>query len=112
MLSVLVAVVMVMSAAVAFAQEGVQVDVVHLKNGSIVRCTLGEYVACKTMKIKTTDVSLFVYSADEVDRVEREFGEQKSKSKAAESKGQTSEAHATSVSSRKKRLNVFLGVSV
>lgn len=68
-----IAAVLTLGAAVAFAQEGTPIDVVYLKNGSVVRGTLVEYAAGKGVKIKTADGSIFVYAEAEVERVAKEF---------------------------------------
>ncbi|MBK6409312.1 MAG: hypothetical protein IPF78_06355 [Flavobacteriales bacterium] len=48
------------------------VDVVELKNGSILRGTIIEQVPSESLKLKTADGSVFVYPMDEVARITRE----------------------------------------
>ena len=54
----------------ALAQE--TQDVVYLKNGSIVRGMVIEQVPGKSLKIKTSDGSIFVYTMDEVEKITKE----------------------------------------
>lgn len=68
-----IAAVLTLGATVAFAQEGTPIDVVYLKNGSVVRGMLMEYTKGKEVKIKTVDGSVFVFTAAEVERVAKEF---------------------------------------
>lgn len=68
-----IAAVLTLGATVAFAQEGTPIDVVYLKNGSVVRGLLMEYTKGKEVKIKTVDGSVFVFTAAEVERVAKEF---------------------------------------
>jgi len=55
--------------ATLFAQQR---DVIHLKNGSVVRGIITEQVPGVSFKIETGDGSIFVYSADEVERITKE----------------------------------------
>ncbi len=48
------------------------IDIVELKNGSVIRGTIVEQVVGETIKIKTYDGSLFVYRMDEVARITKE----------------------------------------
>jgi hypothetical protein len=48
------------------------VDVLYLKNGSIIRGTITEMVPNKTIKIKMADGSLFVYKMEEVEKFVKE----------------------------------------
>lgn len=48
------------------------IDVVYLKNGSIIRGTLQEFDAEKDIKISTADGSVFVYPASDVLRMEKD----------------------------------------
>lgn len=48
------------------------IDVVELKNGSVIRGTIVEQVMGESIKIKTYDGSLFVYRMDEVVRISKE----------------------------------------
>jgi hypothetical protein len=57
---------------VSFAQER-QVDVIYLKNGSVIKGAVIELVPDKQVKIRTADGSLFVFQMSEVDRIEKEY---------------------------------------
>jgi len=59
------------SVTVAFAQAGKQ-DVLYLKNGSIIRGTIIEFIPDKTVKIQTADSSLFVFSSLDVEKILKE----------------------------------------
>lgn len=48
------------------------IDLVELKNGSVIRGTIVEQVVGETIKIKTSDGSLFVYRMEEVARIRKE----------------------------------------
>lgn len=54
-----------------FSQEQMQ-DVVYLKNGSIIRGIIIEQVPNKSLKIRTKDGNVFVYSINEVERITKE----------------------------------------
>ena len=54
-----------------FAQQNFR-DVIYLKNGSIIRGIITEQVPNVSYKIETADGSVFVYSADEVDKIAKE----------------------------------------
>ncbi len=47
-------------------------DVIYLKNGSVIKGDIVEQVPGKSLKIKTSDGSLFVCSFDEVERITKE----------------------------------------
>ena len=47
-------------------------DVVHLKNGSIIKGTIIELIPNATVKIQTADGSLFVYTMSEIEKIEKE----------------------------------------
>lgn len=47
-------------------------DVVYLKNGSIVRGTILEQIPGQSLKIQTTDNSLFIFTMEEIMKVTRE----------------------------------------
>ncbi len=59
------------SVTIAFAQSSKQ-DVLYLKNGSIIRGTIIEFIPDKTVKIQTADSSLFVFSSLEVEKIQKE----------------------------------------
>lgn len=52
-----------------------QVDVVTLKNGSIIKGTIIEQVPGESLKIETADGSLFVFKMAEVERISKEKAE-------------------------------------
>lgn len=52
--------------------QKVQEDVVYLKNGSIIRGTIVEQVMGVSVKIQTADNSLWVFKAEEVEKITRE----------------------------------------
>jgi len=54
----------------AFAQE--MMDVVYLKNGSVIRGTILELVPEVSVKIETKDGSVFVFNMTEVEKIARE----------------------------------------
>ncbi len=53
-----------------------QKDVLYLKNGSIIKGTITEMNPSTGLKIKTADGSLFVFSMDEVEKMEKETVEE------------------------------------
>lgn len=53
-----------------FAQD--YVDIVHLKNGSVIRGLIIEQVPGESLKIQTADGSVFVYPIDEVAKMTKE----------------------------------------
>ena len=55
----------------SFAQTSLQ-DVVYLKNGSIIRGDIVEYTPTDTVKIMTTDGSVFVYDFAQVEKFAKE----------------------------------------
>lgn len=55
----------------AFAQN--YEDVVHLKNGSIIKGTIVEQVPNESLKIQTREGNLFVYKMDEVQKMAKEI---------------------------------------
>ena len=57
----------------AFAQQMQQMeDVIHLKNGGLVRGTIIEQVPGESMKIQTRDGNIFVYTNDEIAKITKE----------------------------------------
>jgi len=48
------------------------VDVVHLKNGSIIKGIVTEIIPSETVKIETADGSIFVYQFDEIQSITKE----------------------------------------
>ncbi len=63
----------------AFAQlasaQTIRKDVVYLKNGSIIKGTILEMIPNGTLKIETTDGSIFIYKLEEVEKTTKEEGE-------------------------------------
>jgi hypothetical protein len=57
--------------AAASAQQ--YVDIVHLKNGSVIRGVITEQVPGESLKIQTADGSVFVYAIDEVAKMTKEI---------------------------------------
>jgi len=47
-------------------------DVVHLKNGSVIKGSILEMIPEKTIKIQTTDGNIFVYNMSEVEKISKE----------------------------------------
>ena len=70
MKKILLTMVFVLTATVLLAQN--LQDVVHLRNGSIIRGTIIEQVPNQSLTIETADGSLFVLAIDEVERITRE----------------------------------------
>ena len=101
--------VLTLGAIVTFAQDGKSIDVVYLKNGSVVRGTLVEYAAGKGVKIKTADGSIFVYAEAEVERVAREFVKEEKREAVAES---NEELQVQNVSTRKKGFHAFFEAAI
>ena len=54
----------------SFAQT--VVDVVYLKNGSVIRGTIVEQVPGESLKVQTANGSIFVYTLDEVEKMTKE----------------------------------------
>ena len=54
----------------AFAQQ--MEDVVHLKNGGLIRGTIIEQIPGESLKIKTRDGNVFVYTMDEIAKISKE----------------------------------------
>jgi len=55
-------------------------EVVYLKNGSIIRGVIIEQVPNSSLKIQTSDGSIFAYSIDEVEKITKEVTTSKSRS--------------------------------
>lgn len=55
----------------SFSQEFLQ-EVVYLKNGSIIRGVIIEQVPNESLKIKTSDGSIFVYTIPEIQKITKE----------------------------------------
>ena len=54
-----------------FAQQSME-DVIHLKNGRIVRGTISERIPGESLKIQTPDGNVFVYTMEEVTKTSKE----------------------------------------
>jgi hypothetical protein len=63
--------ILTVSVQAVFAQRGM-VEVVHLKNGSVIRGTVIEEVPNKSVKIQTADGSVFVYRMNEIEKLTKE----------------------------------------
>jgi hypothetical protein len=63
--------IIIISTTLLFAKANYQ-DVVYLKNGSIIRGTIVEQIPEKTIKIRTGDNNVFVYSISEVEKKTKE----------------------------------------
>ncbi|PRY99741.1 outer membrane beta-barrel protein [Marinilabilia salmonicolor] len=57
----------------SFSQNNFR-DVVHLKNGSIIKGNVTEIIPDKHIKIATADGSIFVYEMSEIDKMSKEEG--------------------------------------
>lgn len=60
----------------ALASMAVAQDVVYLKNGSIIKGSVLEIVPEQSLKIQTSDGSIFVYQMNEVERIQRDANKQ------------------------------------
>lgn len=54
----------------AYSQE--YLDVVYLKNGSIIKGNIVELIPNESVKLKTADGSLFVFTMDEIEKIDKE----------------------------------------
>lgn len=52
----------------AFAQSN---DIVHLKNGSVIKCIILEQIPGESVRIKTSDGSIYVYLQSEIHKIEK-----------------------------------------
>ena len=59
-----------------FAQNTGLQDVIHLKNGSVIRGTIIEQVPGESIKIETRDGNVFVYKMEEIGKISRETDQQ------------------------------------
>ena len=55
-----------------FAQQPME-DVVHLKNGGVVRGIIIEQIPGESLKIQTRDGNVLVFTMDEIDRLSKDF---------------------------------------
>lgn len=67
----LIPILLALITSVSFGQSTYQ-DVVHLKNGSIIRGIIIEQVPDKSIKIETVGRNVFVYQMDEIERLTKE----------------------------------------
>jgi hypothetical protein len=56
-----------------YSKKTEYVDVIYLKNGSIIRGMVMEQIPNESIKIQTADGSLFVYKMDEVLKITKEL---------------------------------------
>ena len=77
-------------------------DVVYLKNGSIIKGDILEVIPTETIKIKTSDGSIFVFKMEEVDRTGKEEQEIK------EIRKEEPKADVTNEQARPKQTGYFL----
>jgi len=68
-LLVIVFLALVLFSGAVFAE---MIDVIHLKNGSIIKGVIIETIPSESIKIETADGSIFVYSMDEVQKMTKE----------------------------------------
>lgn len=61
-----------MTGAIEAYAQGEMADVVHLKNGSIVRGTIIEQVPNESIKLRTKDGNIFVYKFSEIEKITKE----------------------------------------
>ena len=76
MKNVLMVLLFVLTTTLTFAQSNYQ-DVVYLKNGSIIRGMIIEQIPNKSIKIETSDRSIFVYPMDEIEKLTKELDQSK-----------------------------------
>lgn len=86
-----------------------QKDVLYLKNGSIIKGTITEMDPSSGLKIKTSDGSLFVFSMDEVEKMEKETVEETAPEKEVAKPLETSSAQPTYHSKNYELGKVHLG---
>lgn len=55
----------------AIAQDAM-IDIVHLKNGSVIRGIIIEHVINKAIKLETSDKSLFVFEMEDIEKLTKE----------------------------------------
>ena len=71
MKKLLLSLVLVLSSVVMFAQSNMR-EVVYLKNGSVIKGVILEQVQDESVKIQTSDGSIFVYPMADVERITKE----------------------------------------
>lgn len=55
-----------------FATSAQSVDILYLKNGSVIKGSVKEIIPTEIVKIETADGSLFVYNMVDVDKISKE----------------------------------------
>lgn len=73
------------------------IDVVYLKNGSVIRGVIMEQVPNQSIKIQTADKSIFVYKMDEVDKMVKEEAQTTSSSKSSSISSQGRESYSITI---------------
>ena len=58
-------------------------EVIHLKNGSVIKGTVIEQIPGQTIKIQTADESIFVYRIEEVEKITKEVAVARKRSRKA-----------------------------
>lgn len=71
MKKVLLTTVFILTVTIVFGQNNLQ-DVVYLKNGSIIRGTIIEQVPNESLKVKTADGSIYVFTISDVEKMTKE----------------------------------------
>ena len=62
--------IVLLSLSICIGQEQCQSrDIIYLKNGSIIKGTVVEFVPEKTVKIQTADSSIYAYTMAEVEKI-------------------------------------------
>lgn len=69
--------------ALVSAQQKNLIDVVYLKNGSIIRGIIIEQIPNTTIKLKTSDGNLFIYETSEIEKITKEESLNKSQKRNA-----------------------------
>ena len=72
MKSLFFTILIVLISTVCVCQNIEQIDVVYLKNGSMIKGTVTELIVDKTVKIQTSDGSLWVFNMSEVEKIVKE----------------------------------------
>jgi sRNA-binding regulator protein Hfq len=73
------------------------IDVVYLKNGSVIRGVIMEQVPNQSIKIQTADKSIFVYKMDEVDKMVKEEAKTSSPSISSSMSSQGRESYSITI---------------
>lgn len=70
-ISIIFSILLILTSTTLAQDDGYQ-DVVYLKNGSIIRGMITEQVPGKSVKIKTADGNVFVFSFEEIDKITKD----------------------------------------